>query len=73
MAVQKYDIRGPDGVFQAKYWSPRNLPVLSDVGELRYILHRVEDVTERVASGIIGIISAPRATNRERRAYAEGD
>jgi hypothetical protein len=47
--------------------------VLSDVGELRYILHRVEDVTERVASGIIGIISAPRATNRERRAYAEGD
>jgi hypothetical protein len=21
MAVQKYDIRGPDGVFQATYWS----------------------------------------------------
>ncbi len=29
--------------------------------------------TERVASGIIRIISARRATKRERRAYAEGD
>jgi hypothetical protein len=23
MAVQKYDIRGPDGAFQSKYWSPK--------------------------------------------------
>ena len=29
--------------------------------------------TERVASGIIRIISARRATKHERRAYAEGD
>ena len=29
--------------------------------------------TERVASGIIRIMSARRATKRERRAYAEGD
>ena len=29
--------------------------------------------TERVASAIIRIISARRATKRERRAYAEGD
>jgi hypothetical protein len=29
MAVQKYDIRGPDGTFESKYWSPKNLPVLS--------------------------------------------
>ncbi len=29
--------------------------------------------TERVASGMIRIISARRATKRERRAYAEGD
>jgi len=28
---------------------------------------------ERVASGIIRIIRARRATKRERRAYAEGD
>src|SRR6187402_52447 len=29
MAVQKYDIKGPDGTFQVRYWSPKNLPVLS--------------------------------------------
>jgi signal transduction histidine kinase len=46
MAVQKYDIRMPDGGFAVKYWSPRNLPVLSESGEVLYILHRVEDVTE---------------------------
>src|SRR6187399_3236552 len=39
MAVQKYDIRGPDGTFQAKYWSPKNIPVLSAAGVIRYSLH----------------------------------
>src|SRR5262245_35130407 len=48
MAVQKYDIRGPDGTFEVKYWSPKNLPILSPSGEVLYILHRVEDVTELV-------------------------
>ncbi|HVV48489.1 MAG TPA: hypothetical protein VHO06_02430, partial [Polyangia bacterium] len=45
MAVQKYDIRGPDGSFQAKHWSPKNIPVLGPAGEVLYILHRVEDVS----------------------------
>ena len=54
MAVQKYDIRGPDGTFEAKYWSPRNLPVLSESGEILYILHRVEDVTELVRASEAG-------------------
>src|SRR5690242_7804081 len=44
MAVQKYDIRGPNGEFETKYWSPKNVPVLSPSGEVVYILHRVEDV-----------------------------
>ena len=54
MAVQKYDIRGPDGKFHAKYWSPKNVPVLSPSGELLYILHRVEDVTELVRATELG-------------------
>lgn len=54
MAVQRYDIRGPDGVFQAKYWSPKNIPVLSATGEVLYILHRVEDVTELVQATSLG-------------------
>ena len=49
MAVQKYDIRKPEsegGGFEERYWSPVNFPVLSAAGEVEYIIHRVEDVTE---------------------------
>ena len=46
MAVQKYDIRRPDGSFEARYWSPLNKPVLDENGQVAYIIHRVEDVTE---------------------------
>ncbi|HEV8240153.1 MAG TPA: ATP-binding protein [Thermoanaerobaculia bacterium] len=50
MAVQKYDIRKPQaegGHFEERYWSPRNTPIMVD-GEVGYILHRVEDVTDFV-------------------------
>ncbi|QSQ23724.1 PAS domain-containing protein [Pyxidicoccus parkwayensis] len=49
MAVQKYDIRRPEaegGGFEERYWSPVNTPVLSAEGEVRYLLHRVKDVTD---------------------------
>jgi signal transduction histidine kinase len=46
MAVQKYDIRRPDGVFEERYWSPVNTPVFNEKGDVIYIVHRVEDVTE---------------------------
>ncbi len=48
MAVQKYDIARHDGSFEERYWSPINSPVLGADGELEYIIHRVEDVTEFV-------------------------
>jgi signal transduction histidine kinase/ActR/RegA family two-component response regulator len=48
MAVQKYDIRRPSGEFEVRYWSPANKPVLDKDRKLRYIVHRVEDVTEFV-------------------------
>jgi len=46
MAVQKYDIRRPDGTFEEKYWSPLNKPVFNSNGEVVFIIHRVEDVTD---------------------------
>ena len=52
MAVQKYDIRRPEsagGGFEERYWSPINTPIVVD-GALRYIVHRVEDVTDFVVS-----------------------
>jgi signal transduction histidine kinase len=66
MAVQKYDIRGPDGTFQAKYWSPKNIPVLSAAGEIRYILHRVEDVTDLVQASELGQELRDRTRQMER-------
>jgi len=51
MAVQKYDIRLPaaeGGGFETRYWSPLNSPVLGPNGEVAFVIHRVEDVTEFV-------------------------
>lgn len=51
MAVQKYDIRRTEaegGGFVERYWSPHNSPVLDRNGEIRYIVHQVEDITERL-------------------------
>src|SRR5579863_6334796 len=66
MPVQKYDIRGPNGEFQARYWSPKNIPVLDAAGELRYILHRVEDVTELVHASESGEALRGRTHEMER-------
>ncbi len=50
MAIQKYDVRRPEaegGDFEQRYWSPLNTPVLDSRGDVRFIIHRVEDVTMR--------------------------
>ncbi|MEJ1972534.1 MAG: histidine kinase dimerization/phospho-acceptor domain-containing protein [Lacunisphaera sp.] len=48
MAIQKYDVRRPDGSFEERYWSPINSPLAGPDGRLLYIIHRVEDVTDFV-------------------------
>lgn len=48
MAIQKYDIPLPEaegGRFVERYWSPVNAPVFGPDGKIRYLIHRVEDVT----------------------------
>ena len=48
MPAQKYDIRRPEslgGGFEERYWSPVNTPIVEG-GKVRFIIHRVEDVTE---------------------------
>ncbi len=54
MADQHYDIRRPQdegGQFEVRYWRPLNSPVLDAAGNLAYIIHQVEDVTDQVESG----------------------
>jgi PAS domain S-box-containing protein len=47
MAVQKYDVRSPSGEgFEEKHWLPVNAPILGPDGRVKFIIHRVEDVTE---------------------------
>jgi signal transduction histidine kinase len=51
MAIQRYDIPRPaskGGGFETRYWSPLNTPVLNEAGEVQYIIHQVEDVTDLV-------------------------
>jgi signal transduction histidine kinase/ActR/RegA family two-component response regulator len=51
MAITKYDIPrapGNESGFEVRYWSPLNTPVLNDLGEVVYIIHQTEDVTDRV-------------------------
>ena len=53
LADLKYAIASasPDsGVFEERYWTISNTPVLSDTGDVLYILLRVQDVTDRKQS-----------------------
>lgn len=47
MAVQRYDIQARDGSWEVRYWEPLNTPILGGNGSVEYVLHSVEDVTER--------------------------
>ena len=45
MGVQRYPIRGANGLFEDRFWTPINSPVLDEDGEIEYIMHRAEDIT----------------------------
>jgi PAS domain-containing protein len=47
MAVQRYDVRNPEGTFVERYWQPLNSPVFNENGELAFILNRAIDVTAK--------------------------
>src|SRR5262249_50346919 len=51
MAVEKHEMRRPEsegGGVEERYWSSVNSPIVSDSGEILWIVHLVEDVTELV-------------------------
>ena len=77
MPIQRYDVRRPDGSFEERHWSPMNVPFLDGAGAVRWIVHRVRDVTQALrdrdtiesqrmlASEQEDLIAALRAANRE--------
>jgi PAS domain S-box-containing protein len=48
MPIQRYDIRGANGEYEVRYWSPVNSPLLGADKNVEYVIHRVEDVTQFV-------------------------
>lgn len=49
MHPQKYDVEiGDSGVFERRYWTQVNAPVLGSKGQVTLIVHTAEDVTDRV-------------------------
>ncbi len=68
MAIQKYDVRRPDGEFEQRWWAPVNTPVLDETGGVRYIIHRVEDVTELVIARSEGVALEARIAAEQQRA-----
>ena len=72
MAVQQYDIRRPEsegGGFVERFWSPVNSPLFNEAGEIIYVLHRVEDVTESVHLKQVG--AEQEKVNAELRSLTE--
>lgn len=51
MPIQKYDIRSnqtTEGAFEERYWNPINIPILDQLQNVLYIIHRVDDATDLV-------------------------
>jgi hypothetical protein len=51
MPIQKYDIPkhgSVEGEFEIRYWKPLNTPVFNAAGDVAFIIHTVEDVTEQI-------------------------
>lgn len=50
MALQRYDVESLErpGVWQERYWSPVNAPLLDADGNVVLLVHRVEEVTELI-------------------------
>ncbi|MES2918202.1 MAG: ATP-binding protein [Pseudomonadota bacterium] len=72
MAVQKYDVRLPESqgsAFEERYWSPVNTPVLDSGGELLYIIHAVEDVTDFMHLRHQGAVQAKVAAELRSRTH----
>ncbi|MEU4690053.1 ATP-binding protein [Actinoplanes sp. NPDC023714] len=66
MAIQKYDIPQVTGGFATRYWAPVNAPILGPDGEIRWIVHRTEDVTAYMRDKRAGALLEAAVFDRRR-------
>jgi PAS domain S-box-containing protein len=50
ITVQRYDVALDNGNFTEKYWEAENRPVFSPDGEVAYIIHTSENITDQIKS-----------------------
>ncbi|MEO7802006.1 MAG: PAS domain-containing protein [Ginsengibacter sp.] len=53
LPVQRYDMPTSNGIFAENYWQVTNKPVLDSQGNVKYIIHTAEDITEKIKAGQI--------------------
>jgi PAS domain S-box-containing protein len=74
MPIQRYDIRRPESEgdgFEERYWSPINSPVFSPERSVRFIIHRVADVTDFVRAHQAGASLEPEVLAQSRELAEE--
>jgi signal transduction histidine kinase len=71
MPIQHYDVPDPKspGQFAERHWSPLNLPVLDEKGEVTCIIHQVTNVTDQVKTQ--GLLL--QSQTHEQRGWVEAD
>lgn len=69
MAVQRYALPTPGGLFAERWWAPVNTPVLDQDGDVAYIIHRVDDLTELMR--MRGAAEASDLLHREQQALID--
>ena len=50
MDITRYDVIGPNGIYIESYWQPLNTPIFDNNGEIEYIIHTSENVTDKALS-----------------------
>ncbi len=48
LPVQRFDTVGQDGGFTERYWKAVNKPVVDNNGQVIYIIHSAEEITEKI-------------------------
>ncbi|NUL24831.1 PP2C family protein-serine/threonine phosphatase [Streptomyces lunaelactis] len=72
LALQRYDIPLTEtpGLFEERWWSTINTPVLKPDGTVAWIIHRVEDVTAFIHARHPGVARGARVEGMEAELYA---
>jgi PAS domain S-box-containing protein len=53
LPAQRYDIQDENGCFAKRYWCAQNTPILGAEGEVAYIIHSTENITEAAEADLM--------------------